>query len=125
MYSDTSYKASKLTGYLSHLFQTNRTIFVHIYCVKLIFYISQLFFVKCASQCLQGYQVRKKLDIKFYAYNMQRLELICLTLSANCFNRLYFTNCRMLLRTDISIGISNASPPSLTHGCARNIRNSE
>ena len=49
---------------------------------------------------------------------LKRLELISLTLSANCFIRLYFTNCRMLLRTDISIGISNASPPSLTHGCA-------
>jgi len=27
----------------------------------------------------------------------------------------------MLFRTDMSIGISNASPPSLTHGCAGNI----
>lgn len=26
----------------------------------------------------------------------------------------------MLLRTDMSMGISDASPPSLTHGCAKN-----
>lgn len=52
---------------------------------------------------------------------MQKFQLICLlTLSANCFKRLYFTNCRMLPRTDISIGISKASPPSLTHECAGN-----
>lgn len=50
--------------------------------------------------------------------NMKMLELISLTLVVNCFNRLYFTNCCMLLRTNISIGISNVSPPSLTHGCS-------
>jgi hypothetical protein len=31
----------------------------------------------------------------------------------------------MLLRTDMSIGISDASPPSLTHGCAGNVENQE
>jgi len=52
-----------------------------------------------------------------------RLEIYAsFTLSANCFKRLYFTNWRMLDRTDISTGISDASPPSLTHGCAENMR---
>lgn len=46
----------------------------------------------------------------------------CVTLRANCFKRLYFTNCLMLFKTDISIGISDASPPSLTHGCAEKLK---
>jgi hypothetical protein len=31
----------------------------------------------------------------------------------------------MLLRTDMSIGISDATPPSLTHGCAGKVENQE
>jgi threonine dehydrogenase-like Zn-dependent dehydrogenase len=31
----------------------------------------------------------------------------------------------MLLRTDMSIGISDATPPSLTHECAGKVENQE
>ena len=37
--------------------------------------------------------------------------------SASCFRWLYFTNSHMFARTDISKGISKASPPSLAHRC--------
>ncbi len=40
------------------------------------------------------------------------------TRRAICFRRLYFTNSRMFERTEISNGMSDASPPSLAHGCA-------
>lgn len=56
-------------------------------------------------------------------FNLQREGKKILTLRANCFKRLYLTNCLMLFKTDISIGMSDASPPSLTHGCAGKIIN--
>lgn len=40
------------------------------------------------------------------------------TLKASCLSREYFTNSRIFESTEMSKGISEASPPSLTQGCA-------
>lgn len=62
-----------------------------------------------------------KLQWKLFFYKRTMIyQYWNITRRANCFKRLYFTNCRMFDRTEISKGISEASPPSLTHGCAGN-----